>query len=115
MTKPMAQRKTFINRIVANSCDGSARILQLIVSACMVAFVASALSGCAWWDEKERRMVLRPTPGRPADFSGLRQGDEAYSIDVAGKAPGEIDKIQVWWLPNGNTQAPALLYLHGTF
>ena len=81
-------------------------------------------SGCAWLDVRQRHIIYRPTTGMPADFGGLRPGDERYflpvppvtpiasSIDSAATAP---ERIEVWWLPNTNPQAPALLYLHGTF
>ncbi len=72
------------------------------------------LSGCAWWDAKERELVYRPSPGRPADFKGLQPGDETYKVHVRGVA-GAIDELQFWYLPNAEPQAPTLLYLHGTF
>jgi pimeloyl-ACP methyl ester carboxylesterase len=75
----------------------------------------SALGGCAWWDNKERELVYRPTPGRPADFKGLQPGDEMYALSVPGTRAGTQDSLQIWWMPQPDPQAPALLYLHGTF
>jgi uncharacterized protein len=56
--------------------------------------------------------VLRPTPGKPADFEGLRVSDVAYAVASSSSAQ---DQIQIWWLPHANPNAPTLLYLHGTF
>lgn len=81
---------------------------------CALSLIAS-LSGCAWLDMKERQLVLRPTPGKPADFAGLRAGDVAYSLAVASPTARAPEHIQIWWLPHANPNAPALLYLHGTF
>ncbi|HEX3139532.1 MAG TPA: alpha/beta fold hydrolase [Rhizobacter sp.] len=75
----------------------------------------SLLGGCAWWDTKERSLVYRPTPGRSADFKGLRPGDEMYFVSVPGSVTGSHEKLQLWWMPHADPQAPTLLYLHGTF
>ena len=77
--------------------------------------MATTLAGCAWLDAKQRELVYRPTPGQPADFKGLRAGDQNLMIDapVAGRAAP--DRLQLWWLPNAAADAPTLLYLHGTF
>ena len=74
-----------------------------------------ALAGCAWLDLKERELVFRATPGRPADFAGLRAGDSVFAVAVPGATPGVPDRLQLWWLPQADPNAPALLYLHGTF
>jgi pimeloyl-ACP methyl ester carboxylesterase len=77
--------------------------------------LATTLAGCAWIDAKQRELVYRPTPGRPADFVGMRAGDQTFTLDVPGARAGRTDKLQLWWLPNPDQQAPTLLYLHGTF
>jgi uncharacterized protein len=81
-----------------------------------------ALTGCAWLDEKQNLLALRPTPGRPAAFSvdgtGLLPGDQRYTVPVPAllASPGGTpEQLAIWWLPHANPQAPALLYLHGTF
>jgi hypothetical protein len=84
------------------------------------------LSGCAWLETKHRRLLYRPTPGRPDGFAGLREGDEAYSRTIVADQPtqsldgtdhpaGTIQEVRLWWLPHPQADAPALLYLHGTF
>jgi pimeloyl-ACP methyl ester carboxylesterase len=101
--------------IVAKIFDRLPRFTCLIVTGCVTGCLLSSLGGCAWWDQKERTWVYRPTPGRPADFAGLPTGDESFTIDVPGKTAGVPDHLHMWWLPNADPQAPTLLYLHGTF
>jgi pimeloyl-ACP methyl ester carboxylesterase len=77
--------------------------------------IATTLVGCAWFDVKQRTLVYRPTPGRPADFKGLQPGDLEFDIAVTGEAAAHPDNLHLWWLPNADPQAPTVLYLHGTF
>jgi pimeloyl-ACP methyl ester carboxylesterase len=74
----------------------------------------TALSGCATMDERLRMALYRPTTAVPAAFGGLRPVDHRYFIewDAAG-APAQ--RLQLWWMPHADPQAPTLLYLHGTF
>jgi uncharacterized protein len=83
--------------------------------------LALASSGCAWLDSKQRELALRPTPGQPADFKGLRPGDQRYQVPVpsaagtASAASPAPQQLALWWLPHPDPNAPTLLYLHGTF
>lgn len=72
-----------------------------------------SLTGCAWLIDKQHALALRPTPGQPANFNGLRSGDERRLVPVNGT--GETQLLALWWLPNADPAAPTLLYLHGTF
>lgn len=72
-----------------------------------------SLAGCAWLIDKQHALALRPTPGQPADFNGLRPGDERRLVPVA--ASDGTQQLSLWWLPNTDPAAPTLLYLHGTF
>jgi uncharacterized protein len=83
-----------------------------------------ATSGCAWLDARQRQIIYRPTAGIPANFMGLRAGDERYFLPVpatnqrAELSASDADlpqRIEVWWLPHPDPKAPTLLYLHGTF
>jgi uncharacterized protein len=56
-------------------------------TALLRAFVSTLLlhsllltTGCAWLDAKQRNIIYRPTPGIPAEFAGLRTGDERYFV-----------------------------------
>ena len=79
-------------------------------------------SGCAWLDARQRQIIYRPTPGVPADFAGLRAGDERYFVKVPqatasndGDATNAVQRVEMWWLPHADKNAPTLLYFHGTF
>jgi len=93
----------------------SARTLWTVCRVWLLCGAIATLAGCAWMDAKQRELLYRPTPGRPADFVGLRTGDQTYMLDVPGASADRPDHLQVWWLPNSSPQAPTLLYLHGTF
>jgi uncharacterized protein len=84
------------------------------------------LSACAWWDNKQNQLALRPTPGRPAglapDAELFKPGDERWLASVPPVtandrvgSSGAPQQLALWWLPHANPQAPTLLYLHGTF
>ena len=65
----------------------------------------------------------------PADFAGLRGGDERYFVNLpqgvtAALIPGtpgtpagtaSLQRIEMWWLPHADASAPTLLFFHGTF
>jgi uncharacterized protein len=99
-------------------------LLALVLPLVLTALVTT---GCAWLDVKQRHIIYRPTLGVPADFTGLRADDERYFLNVAtgGANPTEStssvsaaqtpERIEIWWLPHANRQAPTLLYYHGTF
>jgi pimeloyl-ACP methyl ester carboxylesterase len=70
--------------------------------------------GCAWLDRKQRELALRPTPTQATDSATLQPSDQRYMVDVLS-ADGEPERLALWWLPHEDAQAPALLYLHGTF
>jgi hypothetical protein len=72
-----------------------------------------SLAGCAWLVDKQHALALRPTPGQPAGFVGLRPGDERRLVPVNGN--DGTQQLSLWWLPNADPAAPTLLYLHGTF
>ena len=72
-----------------------------------------ATSGCAWLNNYQRQLIYRPAAGVPADFAGLRAGDERYWVSVPDTDTPQ--HVAIWWLPHASPDAPALLYLHGTF
>lgn len=110
-----AGARNFMGAIVRVIPRGSVRELGRLLRFALVCGAITTLAGCAWFDAKQRELVYRPTPGRPADFVGLRAHDQTYIVDVPGAIDERPDKLQLWWLPNGAADAPTLLYLHGTF
>jgi uncharacterized protein len=101
--------------IVRTFRSPTGRRVGLVLRAWLVCGAITTLAGCAWIDAKQRELVYRPTPGRPADFVGLRSDDKTFTLDVPGASAKQTNQLQLWWLPNANAQAPTLLYLHGTF
>ena len=88
----------------------------------LLAVALLSTSGCAWLDAKQRQIIYRPTPGVAADFAGLRAGDERYFVDLppaaaiaAGPDSDAVQRVELWWLPHADRNAPTLLYFHGTF
>ena len=110
-----ANADVFMGAIVMTFRKPFARTAWALLHALLVCGVLTTLVGCAWLDTKQRELVFRPTPGKPADFSGLRAGDEAFTVAVPGALQGSTERLQLWWLPQADPRAPALLYLHGTF
>ena len=85
-----------------------------------LAFSLLSASGCAWLDAKQRQAIYRPTQGVPADFAGLRAGDQRYFVNLpqsaaADPTPAALQRVEMWWLPHADKGAPTLLYFHGTF
>lgn len=86
-------------------------------------FSILATSGCAWLDAQQRQIIYRPTLSAAADFEGLRPGDERFFINLppaadcpaAAHCSGPAARVEMWWLPHPDTNAPTLLYFHGTF
>ena len=91
-------------------------LLRLLLLFCVV-----SSSGCAWLDAKQRHIIYRPTLGIPADFAGLRANDERYFVTVPSasgntlEAGNALQRVEMWWLPHADKNAPTLLYFHGTF
>jgi uncharacterized protein len=85
-------------------------------------WITQALTGCAWLDTKQRSIIYRPSLGVATDFAGLRAGDERFFVDQPQSAPSDTptgaataQRVEMWWLPHSDKNAPTLLYYHGTF
>ncbi len=105
---------------------GSLTALGRSLAGLLLVQAALLTGGCAWLDSKQRNIIYRPTPGVPADFVGLRAGDERYFLNQPATSPAAsqplntattatAEQVEIWWLPHANPTAPALLYYHGTF
>jgi len=101
------------------------RRIRSVTAVILMLFSVLSGSGCAWLDVRQRELIYRPTAGVPADFTGLRAGDERYFVSVpqtgsqnygsAGVPASVAQQIEIWWLPHTDKNAPTLLYFHGTF
>ena len=86
--------------------------------------VCALLGGCAWLDVRQRGLALRPTSGRPAEYAegsaalkaAFGPNDQRWLQPLPAAEPGAPpQQLALWWLPQPDPAAPALLYLHGTF
>jgi uncharacterized protein len=100
---------------------------------CLTALVAVfwlfSTTGCSWLDAKQRSILYRPTLGANSDFKSLREGDERYFVTLSApvtpasaidaqqitSTSGSPHRVEMWWLPHADKNAPTLLYYHGTF
>jgi uncharacterized protein len=90
----------------------------------VVSLSSLSLTGCAWLDAKQRQLVLRPTPtvqvAASQEAARFGPGDVRYKLPVLSTTPAADhwlaqQELALWWLPHRDADAPALLYLHGTF
>lgn len=93
---------------------------RALVRAATVLALALPLAGCAGLESWQRQLALRPTPTLPgqaeAAATSFRPGDERFVVPVPSATLGAAPhQVALWWLPQPDPQAPALLYLHGTF
>jgi uncharacterized protein len=112
----------WLRSVMAHGLPAVKQSCPNVLIALFLAFSVASGSGCAWLDVKQRNLIYRPTPGVPADFAGLRAGDERYFVNIApakdtvtADAQAAAQRIEMWWLPHTDPSAPTLLYLHGTF
>lgn len=96
--------------------------IRSLTAVVLMLFSLLLTSGCAWLDARQREIIYRPTAGVPADFVGLRADDERYFVEVpqaanhqASDVGSAAQRVEVWWLPDADKNAPTLLYFHGTF
>ena len=74
-----------------------------------------AAVGCATIQSKERELTFRVVPGTASWYSGLPGDVQEMDLPVAVDG-GAIERIHAWWWPAASdaTEAPAVLYLHGS-
>lgn len=102
------------------------------LAAAAAAWIVAALAGCAWIDTQQRAKVYKPTAGTMADWKPVSAHDEAFWIELPGGvgAPDNAneraapalargapapERLRAIWIPADTADAPAVLYLHGTF
>ena len=76
--------------------------------------VLAALTACgtAALQHEEERLTFRVVKETPGWYSGLPDGVREFDIPVNSAA--DAQHIHAWWWPAADTNAPAVLYLHGT-
>ncbi len=99
------------------------------LTALVAVFWLISTTGCSWLDARQRNILYRPTLGVSSDFKGLREGDERYFVSLSApitpasamdtpkisSASNSPHRVEMWWLPHADKNAPTLLYYHGTF
>jgi len=85
------------------------RALRFRAKALIATVLAGALlaSGCVMLETKERELTWRPSRTAAFWFGGLPAGVQDVTVPVAHGTIG------AWWWPAPQSDAPAVLYLHG--
>lgn len=88
---------------------------QLLRRIALAAAAIAALSagGCAMLEAKQREIIFQPSKqsyGTPADY-GI--AFEELWLDVKRSGAG-AERVHGWWMAAEKSDAPALLYLHGS-
>jgi len=73
---------------------------------------AALIGGCMQLEERERELTFRPSRVEAGWFSGLPDGAREVFLPVGTGA--NAPKLDAWWWPAAGTDAPAILYLHGS-
>ncbi|MGA8134810.1 MAG: alpha/beta fold hydrolase [Pseudomonas gingeri] len=80
----------------------------------LAVFLAVGLPyGCSRLAYKERELLFNVQPGTASWFSGVPAGVRELRIPISDGLAGS-DYLHAWWWPSSRTNAPAILYLHGT-
>ena len=84
---------------------------RTVASLLLAAALAMLPVGCSMLEQKERELVFRIEPGTASWYRGLPSGVE--ELELSTPAFGDRQHIHAWWWPAEQTDAPAILYLHG--
>lgn len=69
--------------------------------------------GCSRLHMKERQLLFNIEPGTASWFVGVPEGVQELNIPVK-TGMGHDQFLHAWWWPATRTDAPTVLYLHGT-
>ena len=75
--------------------------------------VSGLVSGCAAFDEQQRRWVFQPGQRTWARGASEVQGMQDVWIAFTSRAEGTPVRLHGLWVPQDDPAAPRLLYLHG--
>ena len=73
--------------------------------------VAVLASGCVSLEERERAMIFRPVKGDAVWYGGIPDGVQDVFLPVSAAA--DAPRIHAWWWAAADSNAPAVLFLHG--
>jgi uncharacterized protein len=101
-------------RGVKNVSDAPASAPRRKFGGLLVASAALCLNGCSWLATTQRKLVYRPTPGSIEGWESISGQDEPLWLSQP-LGPRLTQGVRALWIPQPDPQAPAVLYLHGTF
>ena len=73
--------------------------------------VAVLATGCVSFEERERAMTFRPVKGDAVWYHGIPDGVQDVFLPVSAAADSQ--RIHAWWWAAADSNAPAVLFLHG--
>ena len=76
-----------------------------------ILLLAALATGCASLEQRERELTFRVVKEDAGWFAGLPPAIQDFYLPVGNAA--DAPRINAWWWPDDDPQAPALLYLHG--
>ena len=77
----------------------------------LLAMAALLASGCIGLEQKERELTFRPSHAEAGWYAGLPSGVRELTLPVDARQ--DAPRINAWWWPDDNPQAPVVFYLHG--
>ena len=87
----------------------NAPVLRLLIAGGVLAAFAG---GCMQLEYRERELTFRPSRVAAGWFSGVPDGVHEVYLPVGVEK--DAQKIDAWWWPAQQADAPAILYLHGS-
>ena len=87
----------------------NAAVMRLLIAGGVLAAFAG---GCMQLEYRERELTFRPSRVAAGWFSGVPEGVREVSLPVGVEK--DAPKIDAWWWPAQQADAPAILYLHGS-
>jgi alpha-beta hydrolase superfamily lysophospholipase len=87
---------------------------KLLLWSSAVALVLGALTGCATLDQKQREWIFQPSTRTWVGGAQAAQGMDDVWIEHRPAGAAAPIKLHGLWLAQPRTDAPVLLYLHGS-
>lgn len=84
-------------------------LLRRVLFRLLVVVTLAGTGGCAYLDTKQGEWIFNPNHTVGRFYQGLPSGAREEWIAVGN---GD-EKVHAWWIPAPQSDAPALLYLHG--
>jgi pimeloyl-ACP methyl ester carboxylesterase len=92
------------------------RLLAAVLKLAVAVQLCATLAGCIIVDYEQRRWIFQPVDDTWSPGLAAAEGMQDVWIDFVSTHPeqrGEAVRLHGLWLPQPETEAPALLFLHG--